>query len=188
MYWRRLINCIFPDCNRLVAIASILAAILAVGNLPDSDAWALSCTQLNDAEIDAAIREAYGRSDFVFVGIPVHLDVDYVPTDVEVETYWKGPNLATIPMNRSFMKSERRVIFAARSEVGGWRDSGPECVSISDAEMGKRLSRQFGSPAEPSPGNQEEYELLIVGSIFLLSGLLSIGVWVAIGRLKARTT
>jgi hypothetical protein len=117
----------------------------------------------------------------------VHLDVDYGPTDIEVEAYWKGPNLATIPMNRSFMKSERRVIFAARSQVGGWRETGPECVFISDAEMGERLSRQFGSPAGPSPGNEEEYELLIVGSIFLLSGLLTIGVWVAIGRLKART-
>jgi len=171
--------------GRLVAIGVLLPAVLGVGMLLISDARALNCKELNERDVDAEIVWAYERSDFVFVGRPQRLDRDLGPTDVKVAEYWKGPNLATIPMGRSFWEADERVIFASRSPVGGWLDTGPECVYVSSDELKSRLSRLFGSPVEPSPGNREENELLIVGCIFLLSGFLAIGVWAAIGRLRA---
>jgi hypothetical protein len=177
-------KCTFLDSYRLAAKAGSLAIILATASLLNSDAWPLNCAQLNSVEIDAAINEAFGRSDIVFLGDPASIESEYGPTDVQVAAYWKGPNLATIPMKRSFWKSEQRVIFATRSAVGGWLDTGPECVVVSSDEMKQRLSRLFGRPIEPSPDNREGYELLIVGSIFLLSGFMAVGVWVAIRRLS----
>ena len=157
--------------------AGLLAVIFLIVSLLSSDAWPLSCPQLSSSEIDAEINEAFGRSDFVFLGEPENLEEGYDPIDVQVAAYWKGPNLATIPMKRSYRGPEQRVIFATRSAVGGWLDTVPECVFLSSDEMTERLSQLFGPPNEPSSGNREEHELLIAGLIFVLIGFVAVGIW-----------
>ena len=172
------------EACRLAANRCSVTLILFTGSLLSSDALPLSCRQLDDAEIAEAVGAAFKRSDFVFVGEPVSPGADKRPAEVRVLAYWKGPNLATIPMNRTFWESDERVVFARRSAVGGWRETGPECVIVSSSEMKGILSSFFGHPIHPSPGNREEHELLVAGSIFLFCGFLIVGVWVATRQLS----
>jgi hypothetical protein len=113
---------------RIVADAFAKGVVLTAGILLSFNALSQSCAELDSAQTREAIVESFNSSDFVFIGKPVDLESHFGPSDVQVEAYWKGPNLSAIAMRRKFIESDTRVLFASRSAIGGWADTWPECV------------------------------------------------------------